>query len=187
MYNLNELKRGAYIEVDNSPYIVIENEFVKPGKGTPFNRVKMKNLLTNKTDDKTFKASEKLAKADVQTKESQYLYSDANSYFFMDQENYEQTGIPKEVLGDAVNFLLEEMVIEVMFYNGVAIGVSLPNFVELKITYTEPGARGDTTNTPFKSATMETGWEMQVPMFCEIGDTIKIDTRDNKYVERASK
>ena len=97
MYNLNELRRGAYIELDNSPYIVIENEFVKPGKGTPFNRVKMKNLLTNKTDEKTFKANEKLKKADVQTKESQYLYNDGNDYFFMDQETFDQAGIPKDV------------------------------------------------------------------------------------------
>lgn len=184
MYNLNELRRGAFIELDGSPYIVIENEFVKPGKGTPFNRVKMKNLLTVKTDEKTFKSGEKLAKANVETQDMQYLYNDGNNYNFMNQETYDQVDIEKSVLADTVNFLLEQAVVEVMFYNGKAIGVSIANFVELEITYTEPGVKGDTTNTPFKNATMETGYEMMVPMFCEIGDKIKIDTRDGKYVER---
>jgi elongation factor P len=184
MYNLNEIRRGAFVEVDGSPYIVIENEFVKPGKGTPFNRVKMKNLLTQKTDEKTFKGSEKLTKANVETKEMQYLYNDGSSYNFMNQETFDQLEIPKEVLDTSVNYLLEQAVCTVMTYNGKPIGINIDNFVNLEITYTEPGVKGDTTNTPFKNATMETGFEMMVPMFCEIGDRVKVDTRDGKYVER---
>jgi elongation factor P len=113
-----------------------------------------------------------------------FLYSDGENYHFMDPETFEQIEVPENVLGDAKNYLLEQMNCEILFYNGKVVSVQVPNFVTLEITYTEPGLKGDTTNMPFKPAKMETEHEMQVPLFCEIGDKIKIDTRENKYVER---
>ncbi|MCB0280406.1 MAG: elongation factor P [Calditrichaeota bacterium] len=186
MYSLNELRRGNYVNIDGNPFVVIDNEFVKPGKGTPFNRVKIKNLLTQNTIEKTFKASEKLERADIEEKEMQYLYNDGNHYHFMHPETFEQIEVSEEALGDTVKYLLEQTMCSILFYNGKAISVSLPNFVILEITYTEPGLKGDTSNMPFKTAQLETGHEIQVPLFCEIGDKIRIDTRDNKYIERAN-
>ena len=184
MYNLNEVKRGQYVNIDGSPYNIIDNVFVKPGKGTPFNRIKMKNLLTNNTIEKTFKSGEKLEKADVENKELQYLYNDGASWHFMHPESFEQFEIETDSVGDAKRFLLEQMNCAVVFYNGKPISVELPNFVELEVTYTEPGLKGDTTSMPFKTAKLETEYEIQVPLFIEIGDKVKIDTREDKYIER---
>lgn len=184
MYNLNEIKRGYYVNIDGAPYNIIDNVFVKPGKGTPFNRIKMKNLLTNNTIEKTFKSGEKLEKADVENKELQYLYNDGNSWHFMDPESFEQYEISTDSVGDAKRYLLEQMNCGVVFYNGKPISVELPNFVELEVVYTEPGLKGDTSNMPFKTAKLETEYEVQVPLFIEIGDKVRIDTREDKYIER---
>jgi len=187
MIDVTQLRRGNVIVTDNVPYVVVDNEFVKPGKGNPFNRLKLKHLLQGNTTERTFKVGEKVEQADVKNQSMDYLYNDGENYHFMDPESFEQIEVPADVVGDQKNYMLEQMKCNVMFYNGKAVTIDVPNFVELEITYTEPGLKGDTTNMPFKPATFETGFEMNVPLFCEIGDKIKLDTRENKYIERIKK
>ena len=187
MIDVTQLRRGNVIEVDNVPYTVVENEFVKPGKGNPFNRIKLKHLLHGNTTERTFKVSEKVVSADVLSRGMNYLYNDGENFHFMDPESYEQVEIPADTLGATKNYLLEQMNCQILFYNGKAVSVTAPNFVTLEIIYTEPGLKGDTTNMPFKTAKLETEFEMQVPLFCEIGDKVKIDTREDKYIERIKK
>jgi elongation factor P len=181
---MNELRRGHFVDLEKVPYMILENEFVKPGKGTPFNRIRMKNLFSNKTDEKTFKASDRLEKANIESQEMQYLYNDGAVYHFMNPESYEQIELTEEKISDAKKYLQEQIICTVMFYNEKVLTITLPNLVILEITYTEPGLKGDTSNMPFKNAVLETGATFQVPLFCEIGDKIRIDTREDKYIER---
>lgn len=184
MYSTNEFKKGLRIMVDGNPYVIVENQFVKPGKGQAFNRVRIKNILNGNVIERTMKSGEKVPKADVQEKEMQYLYAEGEDYHFMDTSTYEQIELKKEQLDDGWQWLQEQMMCYVVFYNGLPISVTVPNFVELEITYCEPGIKGDTATNTTKPATLSTGATVQVPLFVNQGDKIRIDTRTGDYMER---
>ncbi len=181
----NEFRSGMKVEIDGDPYVIVSNEFVKPGKGQPFNRVKIKNLLTGRALEKTYKSGERLTLADVEEMKMRLLYREGDSAVFMHDETFEQTTIPLSVLGDNQQWLTEEVLYDIVLYKGEPIDVSPPTFMELKITETDPGARGDTASgRVLKPATLETGAKTQVPIFIEQGEKIKVDTRTNAYVSR---
>ncbi|NLP17575.1 MAG: elongation factor P [Firmicutes bacterium] len=184
MISTNDFKTGMTIEVDGEVYTVVYFQHVKPGKGAAFVRSKLKNIRTEATIDKTFRAGEKVGRAHVDRREMQYLYRSGEYMVFMDTETFDQINFPIEKLGDVVRFLKENMMIYVMEYEGDVIGIELPNFVELAIMETEPGIRGDTVSGATKRAVLETGAEVQVPLFVEVGDTIRVDTRSGEYMER---
>ena len=173
--------------MEGNPYVVVEFLFVKPGKGTAFTRTKLKNLLTGAVLDRSFRTGEALKPADVSEHEMQYLYAESDGYVFMNLEDYDQLTIPESVLGDQKNFMVEEMVVQVLFYNNNPVIVELPNFVELQITYCEPGVRGNTAQGATKPATLSTGATIQVPLFVEDQTWVKIDTRTGQYVERVKR
>lgn len=187
MYQTFDIRKGLKIEMDGAPYIVTEFQFVKPGKGQAFTRTKLKNLLTGSVLERTFKSGETLEEAAVEDHNMQYLYSDGESFHFMNTETFEQIPIPNDVIGDQANWLVEEMVVLVMFYKGFAVSLDLPNFVELEITYTEPGQKGNTAQGATKQATLSTGATVNVPLFVEQNEWVKVDTRTGDYVERVRK
>lgn len=184
-YSTNEFKGGLKVMLDGQPCVIMENEFVKPGKGQAFNRVRLRNLLTNRVLEKTFKSGESIEAADVTDIEMQYLYNDGQTWHFMVVDNYEQYDIPKEVLADAAQWLKEQDICFVTLWNGRPIAVVPPNFVELKVTDAPPAVRGDTVTGATKTVTVETGASIRVPLFIEAGDVLKIDTRTGQYVSRA--
>jgi len=173
--------------LDGAPYTVVEFQFVKPGKGAAFTRTKLKNLLTGGVIDRNLRSGEKLEPANVETKSMQYLYKEGDSYVFMDTSTYDQVHIPHETIGDDSNFMPEQIVVEVLFFNDRAVGVTLPNFIEQKIVETEPGFRGDTSTNTTKPAKISTGATIQVPLFIVEGDVVKIDTRTGDYLERVGR
>lgn len=183
MITSNDLKNGMAIEYDGDLLEVIYFQHVKPGKGGAFVRTKLKNLLTGAIFEKTFRAGEKLNQAILETKKMQYLYKDGH-YNFMDNTSYEQMSLDENQIGDRKYFLLENMEVSMVFYKGKAISIQLPTFVEVKITDTEPGIKGDTVSSSFKPAEIETGAKVQVPLFIEKGDLIKVDTRTGEYITR---
>jgi elongation factor P len=183
-YSTNEFKGGLKIMLDGDPYTIVENILVKPGKGQAFNRVKVRNLKTGRTVEKTFKSGESVEGADVVDTELQYLYADGEFWYFMDPVSYDQIGAGASAVGDAKNWLKEQDMCEITLWNGEPLIVTPPNFVELKITQTDPGVRGDTAQGGTKPATMETGAVVKVPLFVEEGEMIKIDTRSGEYVSR---
>jgi elongation factor P len=187
MYNTSDIRNGLKIEMDNQPFVVTYFQFVKPGKGTAFTRTKLKSLLSGNTIERTFRTGEKLQPADVSDADMQYLYSDGEFFHFMNTETYEQIGIPTDVLGQDSGFLLEEAIVKVLFYKSRPVNIELPNFVELTCTYTEPAVRGNTSQGATKTAELETGATVNVPLFVETGDVLKIDTRTREYVERVKK
>jgi elongation factor P len=170
--------------IDGDPYAIVENEFVKPGKGQAFSRVKIRNLKTGRVIDRTYKSGESVEKADVMDTELQYLYNDGEFWHFMDQNSYEQIAAGKAAVGDAEKWLKEQDVCEVTLWNGAPISVTTPNFVELKVVETDPGVRGDTSGGGGKPATLETGAVVRVPLFIDIDEVIKVDTRSGEYVSR---
>jgi len=185
MYNTNEFKKGIKVELDGDPYIMIEADFVKPGKGQAFTRVKLKNLNTGRVVDRTYKSGEKIKKADVSEQDMQFLYEQMGEYHFMNMETFEQVAIAKDHLGEAWRYLTEGLVCIVLFHNNVPISVEVPNFVNLKIAYCEPGIKGDTATGATKPATLSTGHVVYVPLFIEEGERLRVDTRTGEYVERA--
>ncbi len=185
MYNTNEFRKGLKVELDNDPYIMVESQFVKPGKGQAFCRVRLKNLINGRVVDRTYKSGEKIKKADVVEQEMQFLYSQGDEYHFMNSETYEQVVIGKESLGDSWKYLSEGLLCTVLFHNNLPITVEVPNFVVLEITQCEPGVRGDTATGATKPVTFSTGYTVTVPLFIEQGERLKIDTRTGQYVERA--
>ncbi|MGB9804013.1 elongation factor P [Desulfofundulus sp.] len=185
MISTNDFRTGLTIDLDGEVYQVIEFQHVKPGKGAAFVRSKLKNLRTGAVIEKTFNAGEKIPRAHVERREVQYLYNDGTSYNFMDMETFDQFSLTREQLGDAVNFLKENMTINLLMFQGKSIGVDLPNFVELKVVDTPPGIKGDTASGGSKPATLETGYVVQVPFFVEVGDVLQIDTRTGQYIKRA--
>jgi elongation factor P len=185
MISVNDFKTGVTVELDGAAYQVVDFQHVKPGKGAAFVRAKLKNLQTGATVERTFRGGEKVSKAHVDRREMQYLYNDGQDYICMDNENYEQISISKSQIGDGVKWLLENMNIYVLIFQGNIIGLELPNFVELRVTETEPGIKGDTATGATKNATLETGAVVQVPLFVEEGDILRIDTRSGQYMERA--
>lgn len=185
MISTTDFKKGVHIEMDNIPYVIVEFQHVKPGKGNAFVRTRIKNLLNNNTIDKTFKSGDRFEQPELEKKQMQYLYADNNGYQFMDLQSYEQTMLEKETVGDRKYYLIENLEIEVLYYKGRPIALELPNFVELVVTYTEPGIKGDTVSGGGgKPATVSTGLSVQVPYHISNGDRLKIDTRSGDYVEK---
>jgi len=182
----SDFRKGLKIELNGEPFLMVEFQHVKPGKGGAFVRTRLKSLLTGNVIDKTFRSGEKVETADLEEKAMQYLYPDGDHYTFMDNETYEQLAIPREVLGDSTNFLKENTNVNILFHNQKPIDVELPYFVELEVVKTDPGIKGDTASGGSKPATLETGAVVQVPLFVKEGDTLKIDTRDGSYIERTS-
>lgn len=185
MISVNEFKNGLTIEVDGELWRIIEFLHVKPGKGGAFVRSKLKNLRTGAVQDKTFRASEKVEKAQIDNKKMQYLYESGDSHVFMDMDTYEQIEVPAEQIKDEVKFLLENMEVNIMMHEDEILGIELPNTVELEVAETEPGIKGDTASGGSKPATMETGVVVQVPFFVNAGDKLVINTQDGSYVKRA--
>jgi elongation factor P len=184
-YSTNEFRGGLKIMLDGDPCSIIENEFVKPGKGQAFNRVKIRNLKTGRVIERTFKSGETVEGADVVDTTLQYLYADGEFWHFMDPDSYEQLAADATAVSDATKWLKEQDLCEVTLWNGVPLAVTPPNFVVLTVTDTDPGVRGDTSGGGGKPATLETGAVVRVPLFIEIGDTLRIDTRSGDYVARA--
>jgi elongation factor P len=184
-YSTNEFRGGLKIMLDGDPCSIIENEFVKPGKGQAFNRVKIRNLKTGRVIERTFKSGDTVEGADVVDTTLQYLYCDGEFWHFMDPNSYEQIAADAAAVGDATKWLKEQDLCEVTLWNGAPLAVTPPNFVVLAVTDTDPGVRGDTSGGGGKPATLETGAVVRVPLFIEIGDTLRIDTRTGEYVARA--
>jgi len=184
-YSTNEFKSGLKVMLDGDPAVIVENEFVKPGKGQAFNRVKIRNLKTGRTIERTFKSNETIEAADVVDTEMQYLYNDGEFWHFMNPESYEQLAADKAVVGENAKWLKEQDVCLLTLFNGVPITVEPPNTVTLKIVETDPGVRGDTSGGGGKPATLETGAVVRVPLFVQQGETIKVNTRTGEYISRA--
>ena len=184
MADTGDLKKGFKMLIDGQPFAVIESQFVKPGKGQAFFRTKLKNMISGAVIDRTYKSGEKLEKADTEERTMQYLYPDGDGRVFMDTKNYEQFTLSNEQLGQTALYLLDGTECSVMFFDGRAIGVTPPTFVELVVVETEPGFKGDTSGNTTKPATLETGLQVNVPLFVNQDDKLKIDTRTGSYVER---
>jgi elongation factor P len=185
MYSTTDFKKGLKVEIDGTPYVITDFLHVKPGKGGAFVRTKLKNLLTGRVIDQTFRSGEKVKKPDLMERQMQYLYREGDNFYMMDNENYEQIFITSEQMGEAALFLSENLNVQVLFFNQQPVAVELPTFVELAVAETEPGVRGDTASGGSKPATLETGAVIHVPLFINEGDRIKVDTRTGEYIERA--
>ncbi|MBI2251583.1 MAG: elongation factor P [Armatimonadetes bacterium] len=184
MISSNDFKNGITIDLDGILYTIIEFQHVKPGKGSAFVRTKLKNLKTGYVIEKTFRAGEKVNRAYIERKEMQFLYHSADEYTFMDTQNYEQINLSASQIGEGIKWLKDGMKIYILFHKNLALGVEVPNFVELKVIQTEPGFKGDTATGGSKPAILETDAQIQVPLFVEIGDIIQIDTRSEIYLRR---
>ncbi len=184
--SINEIKSGLTILVDNIVWLVIETQHVKPGKGAAFVRAKMRNLKNGGVQEKTFRGDEKIDEAYVEERKLQYQYSSGDLYHFMDQENYEEIAIPKEALADQIKFLKDNLEVAAYYYKDDILNVNLPNFIEFTIVHTEPGIKGDTAKSGTKTAEIDTGASIQVPLFVNAGDRVKVDTRSGEYIERVS-
>jgi elongation factor P len=184
LISVNDFRTGVTVEVEGEVWQVMEFQHVKPGKGAAFVRAKLKNMRTGGTVERTFRGGEKIPRARLDKREMQYLYNDGEDYVFMDTETFDQLSLGKEQLGDGVNYLKEQMMIEILQWQGEILGIELPNFVELEVVETEPGIRGDTASGATKQAVLETGAAVQVPLFVEVGDILRIDTRTGEYMER---
>jgi elongation factor P len=185
LISTSEFRNGAKIELDGQPFVIIEFQHVKPGKGGAFVRTKLKSLLSGSVLEKTFRAGEKLPVPDVEEKEMQFLYAQGSDYHFMDSRSYEQLAFARDQLGDATDFLKDNMSVTVQLFRGKPISVLPPTFVDLRIVTTDPGIRGDTATGGTKPAVVETGATIKVPLYLEEGDVIRIDTRTHAFVERA--
>ncbi len=184
-YSTNEFKNGMKIMLDGSPFNILDVDFVKPGKGQAFTRVRIKNLKTDRVIEKTFKANDSVEAADITEVDAQYLYSDGDQWHFMANETFEQHAVGKAAASDAVQWLKEEDVCTLLLWNNEVISITPPNFVTLKVVETDPGLRGDTSGGGGKPATLETGAVVRVPLFINIGDVLRIDTRTGEYSSRA--
>jgi elongation factor P len=186
MYSPSDLRKGLKVEIDGAPYVITDFNFVKPGKGQAIYNCKLKNLLTGLTLSKAYRSNDKIDKPELEEKTLTYSYPEDEIYVFLDQD-YEQIRIGADVLGDSRFFLSEDIRIDVLFHNRRPVEITLPTFIEKKIIHTEPGARGNTATNVLKPATIEGGYEIQVPLFVNAGDIVKIDTRTGTYVDRAGK
>lgn len=185
MFNINDVKNGITFSLEGNLYQVLEFQHVKPGKGPAFVRMKIKNLRTGSTIEKTFNTNIKLEKAIIDKQKVQFLYVNGENYNFMNMETYETIELAKEQLGDDINYLKENLEVEISFYNGELLGLILPEKIEVEVTHTEPAVKGNTTNNATKDAEVETGLVVKVPLFIESGEKIIISTRDGKYDSRA--
>jgi len=188
MLDTTALRKNLKIIIDGDPWIVVDSQFVKPGKGQAFTRTKLKNLISGHTMDRTYKSGEKIGEqARIDECEMVFLYEQGGAYAFMNNENYEQVELNAEQVGEALNFMTENMNVEVDFYDGMPIAITLPNFVELEIVDTEPAVQGNTVTGATKPATLSTGYTVNVPLFISGGESIVVDTRTGEYVERVKK
>ncbi len=185
MISAGDFRKGNTFEMNGEPFVVVDFQHVKPGKGAAFVRTKYKSLLSGSTREEAFNPNEKFPKAHIETKEMQYLYSDGDLYYFMDNETYEQIPLTHEHVEDAIIYIKENDNAIIKFYKGKCFQVDAPNFVELAVTETEPGVKGDTANNVTKRAKLESGAEVYVPLFVNEGDKIKVDTRSGEYLSRA--
>ena len=186
MATTNDLKNGLVMKTDDQLWQVVEFQHVKPGKGPAFVRTKIKNVLSGKIVDKTFNAGLKIETATVDRRDMEYLYNDGTDYVFMDVKTYDQVSVSPEVVGDAAHFMLENQKVILAFYEEKVLFIELPASVVLEITFTEPGLQGDRSNAGTKPATVETGYDIQVPLFLNIGDKVKVDTRSGEYISRVT-
>ncbi|PIP08929.1 MAG: elongation factor P [Syntrophobacteraceae bacterium CG23_combo_of_CG06-09_8_20_14_all_50_8] len=184
MYTASDLKKGLRIKIDNEPYIITEFNFVKPGKGQALYRSKLKNMLTGSQFERTFRSMDTFAPADLQEKKMQFLYKEEGKYCFMDNVSYEQVFLTEEQVGDAKNFLIDNIEAEILMFEDRPLGVSLPNFVDLLVTQADPWAKGDTVSGNTKPVVLQTGYQLQVPPFIEEGEKIRVDTRTGEYLTR---
>ena len=184
MYTASDLRKGLKIVIDNEPYIVTVFDFSKPGKGQALYRTKMRNMITGMTLERTYREGETFEPASLEDRPMQYLYKEGEHYHFMDNETFEQIIISEEALGDAKNFLIENLNVKVLLFRDKAIGVDLPNFVNLRVIKTEHWVKGDTSKADYKPATVESGYELRIPPFVEEGELITIDTRSGEYSTR---
>jgi len=187
MYSTSDFRKGLKVELDGKPHVIVEFLHVKPGKGGAFVRTKLKNLVTGNVIDRTFRSGEKVDIPDIQERKMQYLYNSEDNFYFMDQETYDQIFITADQLGTNKEFLQEGVIVDIFFHNDQPMGVELPIFVQLSVSEANPGLKGDTASGGSKPATLETGAVIQVPLFIEEGNVIRIDTRTGAYVERISK
>ncbi len=184
MYESGDLRKGLKIEIEGAPYVIVQFDFSKPGKGQSLYRCKLKNMITGVQFDRTYRSGEKFKEANLEEREMEYIYCDGENYCFMDTQNYEQEMLFQNQMGDAKNFLKENIVCNVLFFENIPIALTLPNFVNLKVIVADPWVKGDTASGDSKPATLETGFVLQVPPFVERDETIKVDTRTGQYVER---
>ncbi|MEN8257799.1 MAG: elongation factor P [Thermodesulfobacteriota bacterium] len=184
MYTSSDLRKGLKIEIDGEPYVITNFEFSKPGKGQSLYRCRLKNMVTGNAFDKTYRSNEKFKKAPLDERQMQFLYNQGDEFHFMDNKSFEQYIILKEKLDDVIQFMVDNMDVDVLLFNDSPIGVTLPNFVNLTVTKSDPWVKGDTSGTDTKPVTVETGYELQVPPFVEEGEKIQIDTRTGDYITR---
>ena len=185
MVTAGDFKKGLTVEWDGGVWTVVDFQHVKPGKGAAFVSTKIKNIMTGAVIERSFNPTDKMPKAIIETKELEYLYNDGELYYFMDPETYEQMPLTEDKVEDAIRFMKENTVATVRFFKGEAFSVEAPNFVELTVTETEPGFKGDTASNTTKPATVETGYTLQVPLFVNTGDVLRIDTRTGEYMSRS--
>lgn len=185
MITAGDFKKGITVELDGGVWNIVDFQHVKPGKGAAFVRTTIKNIMTGAVIERTFNPTDKMPRAIVETKEMQYLYNDGDLYYFMDPETFEQLPLNHSHVEEAIKFVKENTNVNIRFFKGEAFSVEAPNFVELEVTQTEPGFKGDTASNTYKPATLETGFELKVPLFINIGDMIKVDTRTGEYLSRA--
>ncbi len=184
MYNASDLRKGIKIEIDGTPYVVVDFQFSKPGKGQALYRTKMRNMLNGNMFERTYRSNDKFKKAPLEERTMQYLYSQGDEYHFMDNENYEQIAVTSERLGENVHFMIDNMNVQVLMFDGQPIGVTLPISVNLRVIQADPWAKGDTSGTDTKPVTIETGYVLQVPPFVNEDDLLQIDTRTGTYITR---
>ena len=184
MISAGEFRKGVTIEIDGQVFLIVDFQHVKPGKGAAFVRTKIKNVVTGGVLERTFNPNDKYPRAHIETKEMEYLYNDGDLYYFMDNETYEQLPLNKDQVDEAMNFVKENTTVTIRFFKGEAFSVDPPNFVELEVVEAEPGVRGDTASNVQKNAVLETGYRIQVPLFVNQGDKIRVDTRSGEYMER---
>ena len=187
MYDTSDIRKGLKVLLDGNPYNVVEFQFIKPGKGAAFTRTKFKNLLTGAVIERNIRSGEKLEPANVEEKGMQYLYREGDDLVFMDEKSFEQVSVSASMIGEASDLMKDNMACNVLFFNERPVDVTLPTFVVLEVKAAEPGVRGDTSGNVTKEATLETGAKVAVPLFINVGDMLKIDTRSHEYVERINK
>lgn len=188
MYETSQFRNGLKVEVEGEPYVIVYFQFVKPGKGTAFTRTKLKSLLNGSVIERTFRTGETVGEPDVEEQPMQFLYATGDTYTFMNSETYEQVELEGKFLGADKDFLMENLEVSVLFYKGRAVSLTLPNFIESKVVWTEPAVKGNTSQGAMKNAKIETGATIQVPLFVNEGDMLKVDTREGgSYVSRVSK
>lgn len=185
MYSTSDIRKNLKVVIDGAPFVVVDFQFVKPGKGNAFTRTRLKNMITGAVLDRTFKTGEKLEPASLEERNMQFLYSDGGTFHFMDNHNYEQVEIDSEHVGDAAHYLTENLNVSILYFHGKPIGINLPFTVELTVVETEPGVKGDTATGATKAAKTQTGASFQVPLFIKEGERIAVDTRTGEYLTRA--